>query len=97
MKKPSSRIRAEISRLQEELKQAETKEAERIGRLALKAGLGEISIDGTDLQAAFETLAGRFRAGKLGSTGAESGQATRTSHQTTPLTSGASAGEVPEA
>ena len=44
MKKPSSKIREEIARLQEQLKQAETREAERIGRLALKAGLGDIEI-----------------------------------------------------
>ena len=42
MKKPSSKIREEIAKLQEQLKQAETREAERIGRIALKAGLGEI-------------------------------------------------------
>lgn len=61
MKKPSSRIREEIARLQEQLKAAETREAERIGRVALRAGLGEIEIDEADLQAAFEELASRFR------------------------------------
>ena len=61
MKKPSSRIREEIAKLQEQLRQAETREAERIGRIALKAGLGEIELDETDLQAAFEKLAARFR------------------------------------
>ncbi|WP_106754636.1 MULTISPECIES: conjugal transfer protein TraC [Pannonibacter] len=61
MKKPSSRIREEIARLQDQLKAAETREAERIGRIALKAGLGEIEIEESDLQAAFEELAGRFR------------------------------------
>ena len=61
MKKPSSKIRDEIARLQEQLKAAETREAERIGRLALKAGLGEIAIDDAELVAAFETLATRFR------------------------------------
>jgi len=63
MKKPSSRIREEIARLQDQLKQAETREAERIGRVALKAGLGEIDIDEAELLAAFEELAGRFRKG----------------------------------
>lgn len=62
MKKPSSKIRDEIARLQEQLKAAETREAERIGRLALKAGLGEIAIDDVELVAAFETLVARFRA-----------------------------------
>ena len=61
MKKASSRIREEIAKLQEQLRQAETREAERIGRIALKAGLGEIELDETDLQAAFEKLAARFR------------------------------------
>lgn len=64
MKKPSSRIREEIARLQDQLKQAETREAERIGRIALKAGLGDIEIDETELQAAFEEITKRFRGGK---------------------------------
>ncbi|WP_333824547.1 conjugal transfer protein TraC [Pinisolibacter sp.] len=63
MKKPSSKIRDEIARLQEQLKAAETREAERIGRLALKAGLGEIAIEEVELIAAFEALATRFRTG----------------------------------
>ena len=60
MKKPSSKIREDIARLQEQLKTAETREAERIGRVALKAGLGEIEMDEGELQAAFEEIAGRF-------------------------------------
>ncbi len=63
MKKPSSRIREEIAKLQEQLRQAETREAERIGRIALKAGVGEIDIDEGELQTAFEKLAARFREG----------------------------------
>ncbi len=65
MKKPSSKIREEIARLQEQLKAAETREAERIGRIALRAGLGEFEIEEADLQAAFEELAERFR-GRVG-------------------------------
>lgn len=61
MKKPSSKIREEILKLQEQLKAAETREAERIGRIALKAGLGEIEIEEDELQAAFEDIAARFR------------------------------------
>lgn len=61
MKKQSSRIREEIARLQDQLKHAETREAERIGRIALKAGLGDIDIEETELLAVFEELAGRFR------------------------------------
>ncbi|WFU12972.1 TraC family protein (plasmid) [Rhizobium sp. CB3090] len=69
MKKPSSKIRDEIAKLQEQLKLAETREAERIGRIALKAGLGVIEIDEGELQAAFEYLAKRFRYGGARSTG----------------------------
>ncbi|MCV9947556.1 conjugal transfer protein TraC [Rhizobium sp. BT-175] len=69
MKKPSSKIRDEIAKLQEQLKIAETREAERIGRVALKAGLGEIEIDEAELQAAFEQLTKRFRAGQGATTG----------------------------
>jgi len=61
MKKPSSKIREEIIQLQAQLKLAETREAERIGRVALKAGLGEIEIDEGELQVAFEEIAHRFR------------------------------------
>jgi hypothetical protein len=63
MKKPSSKIREEIARLQDQLKQAETREAERIGRLALKAGLGDIQVEEDELVSAFEELVGRFRNG----------------------------------
>ena len=63
MKKSSSKIKEDIARLQEQLKVAETREAERIGRLALKAGLGEIEIDDAKLVEAFEELAKRFRSG----------------------------------
>jgi hypothetical protein len=63
MKKPSSRIREEIGRLQEQLKHAETREAERIGRLALRAGLGDSDIEDGALIAAFENIAERFRKG----------------------------------
>ena len=73
MKKPSSKIRDEIAKLQEQLKAAETREAERIGRVALKAGLGEIEVDEPELQAAFEDLAKRFRGGKAATTGGKKG------------------------
>tara|TARA_B100000949_G_scaffold120222_1_gene106264 strand:- start:218 stop:481 length:264 start_codon:yes stop_codon:yes gene_type:complete len=61
MKKPSSRIKEEIAKLQEQLKAAETREAVRIGRIALKAGIGEVEADDGKLLAAFEDLAKRFR------------------------------------
>jgi len=65
MKKPSARIREEIARLQEQLKHAESREAERIGRIALKAGIGDLSIDEDDLQTAFLDLVRRFRTARL--------------------------------
>ena len=74
MKKPSSKIREEIARLQEQLRAAETREAERIGRIALKAGIGEIEIEDAELQAAFEEVADRFRAGQGATSGAASGK-----------------------
>ncbi|UWU26217.1 TraC family protein (plasmid) [Rhizobium sp. CB3060] len=74
MKKPSSKIREEIARLQDQLKQAETREAERIGRIALKAGLGEIEIDEAELQAALEDVAKRFRGGQGGTKGTATGK-----------------------
>lgn len=61
MKKPSRQIREEIARLQDQLKAAETREAERIGRVALKAGLGDLEIDEADLLTAFEEVKVRFR------------------------------------
>ncbi len=61
MKKPSSKIREEIGRLQEQLKQAETREAERIGRLALRAGLGDLEVEDSDLVSALEEVAAKFR------------------------------------
>ena len=61
MKKPSFRIREEIAALQEQLRAAETREAERIGRLALKAGLGDIEVEDSELVTAFEEVSRRFR------------------------------------
>jgi hypothetical protein len=78
MKKPSAKIREEIAHLQGQLRQAETREAERIGRMALRAGLGEIEIDETALLAAFEKLASRFRDGKHQSTETKKDTADRT-------------------
>lgn len=70
MKKATAKIREELARLQEQLKQAETRDAERIGRIALKAGLGEIEVEGANLQVAFEDMVKRFREGQgAGKTG----------------------------
>lgn len=61
MKKPVIKLRDEIAKLQDQLKQAETREAGRIGRLALRAGLGDIDIADSDLIKSFEELSARFR------------------------------------
>lgn len=98
MKKQSSRIREEIARLQDQLKQAETREAERIGRIALKAGLGEIEIDEAELQAAFEETAKRFRGGKGAATGKKNtGDDRAESGSSTAQSPGADAGGTVEA
>lgn len=102
MKKPTSKIREELARLQEQLKQAETRDAERIGRIALKAGLGEIEIEDVALQAAFKDVAKRFcgspGSGKAGSTGKERGSSrSRATSETAPIGSGAATGQAGEA
>lgn len=94
MKKPSSRIREEIARLQEQLKHAGTREAERIGRIALKAGLGEIEIEEAALQAAFEEIAGRFRGGKGAAPGRKNAANARSGGD--PVAAGANAGVAGE-
>lgn len=97
MKNSSSKIRNDIAKLQERLKAAEAREAERIGRIALKAGLGEIEIDEGELQAAFEELAKRFRGRKAASTGGKKANVDGDdSTQTTTVTSGAAAGGAGE-
>jgi hypothetical protein len=97
MKKPSSKIREEIAKLQDQLRQAETREAERIGRIALKAGLGEIEIDEVELQAAFEDVAKRFRGSKGGSNAKDRAVASPTaSTHTTTVPPGAASGNAGE-
>ena len=98
MKKPSSKIREEIARLQDQLRAAETREAERIGRIALKAGLGEIEIEEAALQAAFEDIAGRFRGSKGATTGKKNAGDGRTGGETSAADApGADAGSAGEA
>jgi hypothetical protein len=98
MKKPSSKIRDEIAKLQEQLKIAETREAERIGRIALKAGLGEIEIDEAELQAAFEKLTKRFHGGHDATTGGKKGAGDSGGQASTAAdASGAGAGSAGEA
>ncbi|KAA1183881.1 TraC family protein [Rhizobium tropici] len=93
MKKPSSRIRDEIAKLQEQLRAAETREAERIGRVALRAGLGETEIEEAELEEAFEDLAKRFRGGQgdksRASTGEKKGDGENAGASTGTVPSGA--------
>lgn len=93
MKKPSSKIREEIAKLQDQLRQAETREAERIGRIALRAGLGEI--EETMLLGAFEELAGRFRGGSDGKQDRRAGSGRKPAAGA--ITPGAASGETGEA
>lgn len=98
MKKPTSKIRDEIAKLEEQLKVAEKRDAERIGRVALKAGLGDILIDEAELQAAFEDLAKRFRGGKGGSNGKErAGAGSTTIAQNPTVPPGAASSSIGEA
>ena len=98
MKKPTSKIREEIAKLEDALKIAETRDAERIGRIALKAGLGDVEIEETELRAAFDELAKRFRGGKGGSTGRERAAATSAgSTQTAAVSPGAAPRNAGEA
>ncbi len=98
MKKPSSRIREEIALLQERLKHSETREAERIGRIALKAGIGEIVVEDTELLVAFEELAARFRADQRKPTGKKNaGASGGAGAQSAAVTSSADAGGSGEA
>lgn len=94
MKKPSSKIREEIAKLQDQLRQAETREAERIGRIALRAGLGEIEIEETVLLASFEDLAGRFREGSDGKPDRRGGSGRKSA--AAPIAAGSAAGEAGE-
>ncbi|TPL21115.1 TraC family protein [Mesorhizobium sp. B2-4-9] len=63
MRKSSSKIKEEIERLHDQLKAAEAKEAERIGRIAVKAGLGDLDVDEAKLSDLFAEIAVRFQPG----------------------------------
>lgn len=64
MARPKTReaILTEIETLQKKLKAHDKAEAERIGNLAMKAGLGSITVPEEVLTKAFEDLVARFRA-----------------------------------
>lgn len=98
MKKPSSKIKEEIARLQDQLRRAETREAERIGRVALKAGFGEIEVDEAALQAALEEIAVRFRKRPDAALGRKNGTDSKVaSDKVSTISTGQAAGEAGEA
>ncbi|MDP4025762.1 TraC family protein [Methylobacterium sp. NEAU 140] len=57
-------ILKEIETLQAKLKAHDKAEAERLGGLAIKAGIGAIDISDEDLTREFQAIVGRFREGK---------------------------------
>ena len=59
--KTPAQIKAEMERLKQELKEAEAKEADRLGALAIKAGLHEIEASDADLVKALKEVAARFQ------------------------------------
>lgn len=59
--KTPAQIKAEMERLKQELKEAEAKEAERLGALAIKAGLHEIEASDAELIKVMKEVAGRFQ------------------------------------
>ncbi|ELP4839931.1 hypothetical protein VM247_004547 [Salmonella enterica] len=52
---------AELNRIKAELAELETKAAERIGKIALSAGLADMELDDATLRKEFEAIASRFR------------------------------------
>ncbi len=64
---------AELNRIKAELAELESKAAERIGKLALSVGLGDLDIEDAELRKEFEAIASKFRKneGKQAATVAE--------------------------
>lgn len=52
---------AELNRIKAELADLESKAAERIGKVALAAGLGDLEIGDAELRKEFEAIASKFR------------------------------------
>lgn len=55
---------AELNRIKAELAELESKAAERIGKIALSAGLGDLDIEDAELRKEFEAIASKFRKGE---------------------------------
>lgn len=52
---------AELDRIKAELAEMDKKAADKIGKIAIAAGLGDIDIDEADLRKEFEAIASKFR------------------------------------
>ena len=55
---------AELNRIKAELAELESKAAERIGKIALSTGLGDLDIEDAELRKEFEAIASKFRKGE---------------------------------
>lgn len=51
----------ELDRIKAELTELESKVAERIGKIAISAGIGDLDIDDASLRKEFEAVASKFR------------------------------------
>jgi hypothetical protein len=60
-KTSTTRIKDEIAKLEARLKEAEGKEAERLGAIAVKAGLHELDVSEAEIFAAMTEVFGRFQ------------------------------------
>jgi hypothetical protein len=57
---------AQLDAIRKQLAALETKAGERLGKLALKAGLADLALDDDTLFKEFQALVGRFRGGQNG-------------------------------
>jgi len=55
---------AELNRIKSELADLENKAAEKIGKIAIASGLGDLDIDDAELRKEFEAIASKFRKGQ---------------------------------
>jgi hypothetical protein len=55
---------AELNRIKAELAELESKAAERTGKIAIAAGLGDLDIDDAAMRKEFEAIASKFRKGE---------------------------------
>ena len=55
---------AELNRIKAELAELESKAAERIGKIAIAAGLDDLDIDDAAMRKEFEAIASKFRKGE---------------------------------